>query len=290
MPHLDPFWLDARFRYFGKSLWTLIQGMEPIRSDVALAIFATFSEQRSGPPAERPLLTSVMITTDSVLRIAGEINRNGDRTSVNRRIGSALDDLASVVFDVGIANADEPADLFHRRTRGSRLFDIIQIGASDTDRSAVDEKAWYVRPGQWAYWGAEARERRWICQISKVLLTLQYRTHPETAVTAVDIARHVLVPKLACGSGPVVQLRLDRLLQAVGALPQDRELDESEASSIKRRANQALAALDEAGVFEAIGPKPDLRADPVAPSRSLAEMRFSTDVTFVLRASPVKAK
>ncbi len=290
MPHLDPFWLDARFRYVGKSLWTLIQGMEPIRSDVALAVFATFSEQRSGVPTERPLLTSVMITTDSVLRLAGAIKRNGDRTNLNREIGSALDGLANVVFDIGMANADEPAEMLHHRTRGSRLFDIVKIGASDTDRSVPDEPAWYVRGGQWAYWGPDARERRWICQISKVLLTLRYRSHPETAVTAVDIARHVLASDLPCVSGPVIQLRLDRLLQAVGALPGDRECDESEARSIGRRANRALAALDGAGLFEAIGTKLDLQAEPGAPAKALAETWFSTDVTFVLHARAADAK
>ena len=289
MTDLDPFWLNARFRYVGKSLWTLLQGMEAIRSDVALALFATFSEQRSSAAAERPMVASVLVTPSSILRLAGEIERSGNRTNLNQRIGSALDGLANVAFDIGTTGTDEPLDMFRHRISGSRLFDIVKIGASDSNGAVPDDSAWYVRAGQWAYWGPDARERRWICQISKVLLMLQYRHHPDTAVTAVDIARHVLASDPACASEPVVELRLDRLLQAVGLLPSDLSFDEPETRSIGRRANRALAALDEAGLFERIGTKLDLRADPVAPSKSMSEAWLSSDVTFVLRAGTVEA-
>ena len=205
MPNLDPFWLDAKFGYIGKSLWTLIQGMDPLRSDVVLAVLATFAEPKFGAPSDQPLLKSVMVTADTVLRHAGTIKRKGDRKRLQRRIGLALDRLADVVFDIGMARTrleggEGSARHFRQRTRGSRLFNIVKLGASQADRALADDPVWYVRGGQWAYWGPDAAERRWICQIAKVLLALEYRNHADTAVSA--RAGALLDPCLQAGGPP----------------------------------------------------------------------------------------
>ena len=229
-------------------LWSFVENLNPYTGDVALAVLAQLVEPSQGDRPKYPLLQPVRITASAILHYKG-IQRWGlERRLQEERIAREMEHLRALTFDV------EQFPMFNPDTgkrdrgcwQGDRLFDIVKVEhVQETlfGESEVVQVAWLVRAGHWAYWWLNAHGRVYLARMARALLELD---HQGTAMAKKLGQRLVLL----AGAIPEFQkLRIDRLLEDVGELPEPSLRDKKWAGRIRERFDAALVALQQAGIL-----------------------------------------
>ncbi len=239
-----------------ETLWAFVESLTPFTSDVALAVMAQLCEPSVGDRPKYPLLESVRITADSILRYKGIQRWGAERRVLQERVFHEMERLRALQFDVEKYPTIDPItgkkDTKGASWQGDRLFDIVK--AEQYQESLFGERdhievTWLVRAGQWAYWWLNAEGRVWVARMARVLLELDHREVRGSALMAKKIGqRLVLMNEALRLSGPL-PLRIDRLLERIGELPLPEERSRNWAGRTRDRFDEAVLALQEAGVF-----------------------------------------
>lgn len=239
-----------------EALWNFVESLNPFTSDVALAVLAQLCEPSMGNKPKYPLLESVRISSDAILRYKG-IQRWGlERQLLQERVFEEMERLRTLHFNVEKYPARNPKtgkwEPEGASWQGDRLFDIVKVEQYQKslhgDREQI-EVSWLVRAGQWAYWWLNAQGRVWIARMARVLLELDHRETRGSAVMAKKIGQRITLLDGTLQPGTLSPLRIDHLLESVGELLSPEKRDKNWAGRTRERFDEAMLKLQEVGVF-----------------------------------------
>lgn len=233
-------------------LWNFVENLSPFTADVALAVLAQLCEPSTGDKPKYPLLESVRISSDAILRYKGIQRWGKEHRILQERVFEEMERLRTLHFDV------EKYPAWNLKTgkweptgaswQGDRLFDIVKVEMYQESLFGERERievSWLVRAGQWAYWWLNAQGRVWIARMARVLLELDH----QGAAMAKKIGQRVTLLDGVLQPGALKPLRVDHLLESVGELPAPEERARNWAGRTRDRFDEAMLALREAGVF-----------------------------------------
>jgi DNA-binding XRE family transcriptional regulator len=234
-----------------EALWSFVEGLSPFTADVALAVLAQMAEPTQGYKVQYPLLESIMVSADDILRYKGIQRRGTERRALLERIHEEMERLRRLQFDV------ESYPAFNHRTgkvenaswQGDRLFDIVRVERYQESLSGEKELiqvAWSVRAGQWARWWLNARGRVYLTRMARVLLEMDH----QGKALAKKIGQRIVL--LAGAIQELKDLRIEGLLEDVGELPVAAKRSKDWAGRTRDRFDEAMLALLEAGIFSRV--------------------------------------
>jgi hypothetical protein len=203
--------------------WGFVEGLSPFTADVALCVLAQMCEPTTGDWTKFPVLRSVPITADAILRYMGIKRRGQERRDLRRRVRDEMAALSILTFDVESFQAINPETNKYEKVswRGDRLFDIVTVERRPLAGNPTDtDMVWLVRPGQWAYWWFNPATRVYIMRIVQGLLKLDHRDNRAAAALAKKIGQRVLFLYHGLPERVPLTLRIGNLLQSVGELPE----------------------------------------------------------------------
>lgn len=247
--------LEAPISTTAEALWALVESLNPFTADVALAVLAQLADPLEGDRPKYPLLQPVRITVDSILRYKGIQRWGMERRVLEDRVREEMERLRTLRFDVqGWLDPDPATNKVPRQGlswEGDRLFDIVKVehwqeGLFGKEPLAV---AWSVRAGQWAYYWLNAQGRVLVARLSRVLLELDHRENRGAAVIAKKVGQYLT---LLASRSRRFDMRIGRLLEAVGELPEPEARTKNWAGRTRERFDNAMLMLQEAGVFQTV--------------------------------------
>lgn len=238
------------------ALWELVTQYSAFTADVALAVLAQLCEPSVGSKPQYPLLESVRITADALLRYKGMQRWGQERRLLHERVATEMTLLQRLHFDV------ERYPVWHVATqtwetagmswKGDRLFDIVEVELYQESLMGLPERVevcWLVRAGQWARWWLHAQGRVWIGHLARVLLTLDHRDTRGGAVLAKKLGQRMILLGEALRLGTPITRRIDHLLEDIGELPLASQRTKDWARRTRERFDSAMLLLQERGVF-----------------------------------------
>jgi|GEM_PF-2679544 len=236
-------------------LWQFTKSLSPFTADVALAVLAQLCEPSVGDRPKYPLLESVRITADAILRYKG-IQRWGiERRMLKERVFEEMEKLRALYFDVEKVPAWDPAtNKWNGKGfswRGDRLFDIVKVEQYHENISGERtqiEFSWLVRAGQWAYWWLNAQGRIWIGRMARILLELDH----QGAALAKKIGQRVVLLNEALQPDVPLCLRVDHLLEDLGELPAPENRGRNWSGRTRERFDNAMLNLEKIGIFQKV--------------------------------------
>ncbi len=238
------------------TLWHLVEHCNPFTADVALAVLAQLCEPSSGSRPQAPLLESVRITADAILRYKGIQRWGFERRQLHERVFEEMERLQAFQFDVEkyperdltTGKWDPHGVSWH----GDRFFDIVKVELYQEslfgDRERI-EVSWLVRAGQWARWWFNAQGRVWIGHMARALLELDHRETRRGAVMAKKIGQRMVLLSEALHIGDPITRRIDRLLEDIGELPTPEERNRNWLGRTRKSFEVGLHILQEAHVL-----------------------------------------
>lgn len=235
--------------------WKLVEGLSPFTGDVILAVLAQLCEPSTGDRPKYPMLQPVRITADAILKYKG-IQRWGERRiELRQRVSEEMERLRTLRFDIQKIPAENPKtgswDAQGVSWQDDRLFDIVKVEQYQETLFGEREQvgvSWMVRPGQWAYYWLNSQGTLWIGRLARTLLELDHRG---TALTK-KIGQRVALLHSALRIEEPLTLRIDRLLEDVGELPEPASRTKNWAGRTRERFDKALLELREHRVFTAV--------------------------------------
>jgi hypothetical protein len=235
--------------------WSFVESLNPFTGDVVLAVLAQLCEPSTGDRPKAPLLEPVRITAQAIARYKGIQRWGMERRLLDERIFDEMERLRGLAFDVEKMPVVDPAtgkwDSGGASWEGDRFFDIVTVEQWQEsllgDRERI-EVSWSVRAGQWAYWWLNPQGRVYIGRMARTLLELDH----QGAALAKKIGQHVVLLNDAVRPEAPLELRVDRLLEAVGELPEPAARGKDWAGRTRDRFDEAMLALQEAKVFAAL--------------------------------------
>ncbi len=243
-----------------ESLWSFVEGLSAFTADVALAVLAQLCEPTTGDKTKYPLVDSVRITADAILRYKGIRRYGEDRRELERRVYEEMRRLQALTFDVEKLAAPDP-DTGRWNSEGAsweedRLFDIVKVtqyrqGSKSSRREQI-EVSWMVRAGQWAQWWLNPQAKVWLARMAHALLELDHRPNSGYEYMAKKLGQRVVLMNQAIRRGEPLPIRIDLLLEKIGELPVPAERGVHWARRTRTRFDEALLSLQEAGVFASV--------------------------------------
>jgi Helix-turn-helix len=235
--------------------WSFVESLNPFTGDVVLAVLAQLCEPGTGDRPKAPLLEPVRITAQAIARYKGIQRWGMERRLLDERIFDEMERLRGLAFDVEKMPVLDPAtgkwDSGGASWEGDQFFDIVKVEQWQEsllgDRERI-EVSWSVRAGQWAYWWLNPQGRVYIGRMARTLLELDH----QGAALAKKLGQHVVLLNDAVRPEAPLELRIDRLLEAVGELPEPASRGKDWAGRTRDRFDEALLALQEAKVFAAV--------------------------------------
>lgn len=242
-----------------ESLWAFVEGLSAFTADVALAVLAQLCEPNTGDKTKYPLVESVRITADAILRYKGIRRYGEDRRGLERRVYEEMRRLQALTFDVEKLAAPDP-DTGRWNADGAsweedRLFDIVKVTQYRQGRGGQREQievSWMVRAGQWAQWWLNPQAKVWLAHMAHALLELDHRPNSGHEYMAKKLGQRIVLMNQAIRRFQPLPIRIDHLLEKIGELPVPEERGVHWARRTRTRFDDALLSLQEAGVLATV--------------------------------------
>lgn len=242
-----------------ESLWAFVEGLSAFTADVALAVLAQLCEPNTGDKTKYPMVESVRITADAILRYKGIRRYGEDRRDLERRVDEEMRRLQALTFDVEKLAAPNP-DTGGWNADGAsweedRLFDIVKVTQYRQQRSGNREQiavSWMVRAGQWAQWWLNPQAKVWLAHMAHALLELDHRPNSGHEYMAKKLGQRIVLMNQAIRRFQPLPIRIDHLLEKIGELPVPEERGVHWARRTRTRFDDALLSLQEAGVLATV--------------------------------------
>ncbi len=242
-----------------ESLWGFVEGLSAFTGDVALAVLAQLCEPTTGDKTKYPLIESVRITADAILRYKGIRRYGEDRRDLERRVYEEMRRLQALTFDVEKLPAPDPGTggwNYHGASwEEDRLFDIVRVTQyrqGPKGRREQTEVSWMVRAGQWAQWWLNPHAKVWLARMAHALLELDHRPNSGPEYMAKKLGQRIVLMNQAIRRGEPLPIRIDLLLEKIGELPIPSERGVHWARRTRIRFDEALLSLQEAGVLASV--------------------------------------
>ena len=242
-----------------ESLWAFVEGLSAFTGDVALAVLAQLCEPSTGDKTKYPLIDSVRITADAILRYKGIRRYGEDRRDLERRVYEEMRRLQALTFDVEKLPAPDPETGGWNYDGASweedRLFDIVRVTQyrqGPKGRREQIEVSWMVRAGQWAQWWLNPQAKVWLARMAHALLELDHRPNSGPEYMAKKLGQRIVLMNQAIRRGEPLPIRIDLFLEKVGELPVPSERGVHWARRTRTRFDEALLSLQEAGVLASV--------------------------------------
>lgn len=235
--------------------WSVIEGFTSLAADAAMAILAELCQPSAGRRTKFPMMQSVTITADHVLRYK-KFRRFGiERQDFRRRIAEEFKRLQMLRIDiVNYPGWDVAQNRWNKNgvsIFADKLFELTEADLVLGEDHDV-EHVWLARLGAWAQIWMNAQSKVWTIQVPQSVLEFDHRKTRLSQSFSKKLALHGLMLGGIAHDRPVVVRRIDHLLEDLGELPDESHRTNHWAGRTRDRLEEAAMQLTERGVFKKI--------------------------------------
>jgi hypothetical protein len=235
--------------------WQFIERLSPLTADAAMAVLAELCHPGTGKRTKFPLMQPVPVTAEHVLRYKNFRRYGDERDAFRRRIEEEFRILQRLRIDIvkypGWDIAKNCWNAHGVSVYGDKLFDLVEAELTE-EKERPCNKVWLARLGGWARIWMNAQSKVWIVQVPQTVLQLDHRHSRGMNRLGKKIAMHELMLGATARARPVLIRRVDRLLEDLGELPDERYRTNHWVGRTRDRLEEALIGLVEQGVFAKI--------------------------------------
>ena len=239
--------------------WEVIENLNPLTVDVALAVLAQLCEPSIGDKSKYPFHQSVRITANTILKYVAIRRWGQERRLLRKRVATEMKWLQSLRFTIDKYPAWDPAiGRWNPRgvsAEGDQLFTAVSehiFQPSYHGDHRRKDMCWQVRAGYWAQWWMNTQGKVWLGPMPQALLKLDHRENRASSALAKKIGQQTTLLWGAIRSEMVLERRIERLLESVGELPVPEERGGHWAGRVRDRFDEALMTLQEGGIFGSV--------------------------------------